>query len=165
MAPRWELVRAGALPGDDGQLLLVDREDGPDGRTVCVVPGHLVHRARDGELVRLLDEQDLENARLFTAAPALRETLAALLAWRRGREAAATHAGTRHGSSWTNSAAGPGQAVRHRAARRGSSDMGRCDRIPGALATTGGHLLVAEDESTLRLRRPARSCTAMTSKR
>lgn len=82
MAPRWELVRVGALPGDDGQLLLVDGEDGPDGRTVCVVPGHLVHRARDGEFVRLLDEQDLENAWLFAAAPALRETLAALLAWR-----------------------------------------------------------------------------------
>lgn len=34
-------------------------------------------------------------------------------------------------------------------AQEGESDMGRCDRIQGALATTGGHLLVAEGGWTL----------------
>jgi len=78
---RLEIVRAGALPGDDGQLLLVDRADGPHGRTVCIVPGRLVASTRDGDCVRRLDLQDLMNARLFAAARELRESLIGLLTW------------------------------------------------------------------------------------
>jgi hypothetical protein len=83
MSAGWEVVRPGALPGDVGPLLIVDRGDGPDGRTVCAIPGHLVHRRPDGAAVRLLDEQDLENALLFAAACDMRHMLARLVGWER----------------------------------------------------------------------------------
>ena len=33
----WNVVPPNRLPGDDGQILIVDREDGPNGRTVCII--------------------------------------------------------------------------------------------------------------------------------
>ena len=79
--PGWEVQRAGALPGDDGQLLVLDREDGPHGRTVCVVPGNLFWNKAGGDLVRLLDEDDLANATLLAAAKQMRDALQGLVAW------------------------------------------------------------------------------------
>ena len=59
----------------------LDRKDGPNGRTVCVIPGHLEWRVAARGVVRLLDEQDVENARLIAAAPQLRAALAGLVEW------------------------------------------------------------------------------------
>ena len=39
MTPVWEIVRTGALPGDDGQLLLIDRGRGGRG-------AYRLHRSR-----------------------------------------------------------------------------------------------------------------------
>ena len=81
MTPAWEIVRTGALPGDDGQLLLLDREDGAGGRTVCIVPGHLEWRTADGGFVRLLDEEDIANAKIIAAAPRMQAVLQRLTEW------------------------------------------------------------------------------------
>ena len=81
MMPGWVIQRAGALPGDDGQLLILDRKDGLNGRTVCVVPGNLFWNKTGGDLVRLLDEDDLANATLLAAAKPMRDALQALVAW------------------------------------------------------------------------------------
>ena len=81
MTPAWEIVRTGALPGDDGQLSLLDREDGAGGRTVCIVPGHLEWRTAEGDFVRLLDENDVTNARVIAAAPRMHAVLQRLTEW------------------------------------------------------------------------------------
>lgn len=67
--------------GQDGHLRIVDAEDGPAGRVVCVVPGHLERQVTPDRAVRLLDEQDAKNARLIAAVPELRSVLAALVKW------------------------------------------------------------------------------------
>ncbi len=82
MSAPWHidrLVRPRA--GQDGYLQIVDAEDGPTGRVVCVIPGHLVWQATPDRTVHLLDEQDADNARLITAAPELRAALTALVEW------------------------------------------------------------------------------------
>ena len=89
----WNVVPPNRLPGDDGQILIVDREDGPNGRTVCIIPGRLLYLNVERDFVRLLDEQDLENARLFAAAPRLRAVLADLIEW-------ATRAGSPEAPCW-----------------------------------------------------------------
>lgn len=81
MNPVWTLDRISPSAGHPGLLLVLDREDGPAGRTVCVIPGHLEWRITARGVVRLLDEQDVENARLIAAAPQLRAVLAALVEW------------------------------------------------------------------------------------
>ena len=81
MSSTWTIDRVRALPGDNGQILILDREDGPDGRTVCSIQGHLAWQRSEDDFVRLLDEQDIENARLIAAAPAMRRILADLLQW------------------------------------------------------------------------------------
>jgi len=81
MSPTWSLDRDRPQAGDNGPLQVVDREDGPSGRIVCVIPGHLVWQASLDRVVRLLDEDDVENARLIEAAPQLRDALAALIEW------------------------------------------------------------------------------------
>jgi hypothetical protein len=75
------VVPPNRLPGDDGQILIVHREDVPNGRTVCIIPGSLLYLNVERDFVRLLDEQDLENARLFAAAPRLRAVLTDLIEW------------------------------------------------------------------------------------
>ena len=77
----WQLSPADAQVGDETPLLVLDREDDPEGRTICVIPGRLSRRVADGEFVRLLDEQDLANATAITLLPNLRSTLAELIEW------------------------------------------------------------------------------------
>ena len=79
--PGWEVQRAGALPDHDDPMLILDREDGPNGRTVCVVPGNLFWNKAGGDFVRLLDEDDLANATLLAAAKQMRDALLGLVAW------------------------------------------------------------------------------------
>lgn len=81
MAGMWDIVPPDARPGEETPLTIIDREDGPDGRTVCVVPGNLSWQKSDNNFVRLLDEDDIANARLLAAAPKIRSALAALLGW------------------------------------------------------------------------------------
>lgn len=81
MIPAWSIGRPSPRAGHPGLLLVLDQEDGPLGRTVCVVPGHLEWQITPQTVVRLLDEQDVENARLIAMAPQLRAVLAALVAW------------------------------------------------------------------------------------
>ena len=81
MIPAWSVDRASPRAGHPGLLLVLDQEAGPLGRTVCVVPGHLEWEITPQSVVRLLDEQDVENARLIAMAPQLRAVLAALVAW------------------------------------------------------------------------------------
>ncbi len=80
MAAAWEIVTVGMSPGDDGQVLVIDRTAGCGGRTVCVVPGRLLRQA-DGTFMRRLDDKDIGNARLLAAAPQLRAVLTDLAAW------------------------------------------------------------------------------------
>lgn len=81
MIPAWSIDRARPSAGHPGLLLVRDREDGPNGRTVCVIPGHLEWRITARGVVRLLDGQDVGNARLIAAAPQLRSVLAELVEW------------------------------------------------------------------------------------
>lgn len=81
MAGMWDIVPPDARPGAETSLTIIDREDGPDGRTVCIVPGNLNWQKSAGILVRLLDEDDIANARLLATAPQLRSALAVLLGW------------------------------------------------------------------------------------
>lgn len=81
MGAQWELVPVGSVPGDAGQILIVNREDGADGRTVCVVPGKLLWHREESDFVRRLDEQDIQNAQTIVTAPKLRAALASLVEW------------------------------------------------------------------------------------
>ena len=81
MPTTWELAPLNPQVGAETPLLILDREDGPDGRTICIVPGNLAMRVADGEFVRLLNKQDLANARAILLMPHLRTTLADLIEW------------------------------------------------------------------------------------
>ena len=81
MSASWNIDRVLPVAGQEGLLRVLDREDGPYGRTVCVIPGHLEWQATPDRPVRLLDEQDVGNARLIVAAPGLRTALAGLVEW------------------------------------------------------------------------------------
>jgi len=80
MNPVWSLDRINPATGHPGLLLVLDHEDGPNGRTVCVIPGHLEWRITARGVLRVLDGQDVENAHLI-AAPQLRSVLANLVEW------------------------------------------------------------------------------------
>ncbi len=41
MATPWELAPSDPAVGDETPLLILDRGDGPEGRTICFVPGKL----------------------------------------------------------------------------------------------------------------------------
>jgi len=71
----WSIGRLWLRAGESGPLRVIDREDGPSGRTVCLIPGHLAWQAPDGSVVDLLDEDDIAHARLIAAAPQLRAAL------------------------------------------------------------------------------------------
>ncbi len=81
MSDPWTIDRGRLRAGDRGPVQVIDREDGPSGRIVCVVPGHLVWKASPDSAVQLLDESDITNVRLIRAAPQLRAALAALIEW------------------------------------------------------------------------------------
>jgi len=72
---------ATAEAGQETALQIVDLEDGPAGRTVCIVPGNLSRRAPDGEFGRLLDQQDIANASMILLLPRLRSTMSELVEW------------------------------------------------------------------------------------
>ena len=78
--PREQLP-AHAEVGDETPLTIIDREDGPEGRTVCVIPANLSRRIADGTFVRLLDEQDVANAIAILLLPRLHSALADLVEW------------------------------------------------------------------------------------
>jgi len=80
-APRWQISPATAEGRRETALQIVDREDGPDRRAVCIVPGNLSRRAPDGEFVRILDQQDIANASMILLMPRLRSTLFDLVGW------------------------------------------------------------------------------------
>lgn len=81
MPSPWEISPPSAEAGDEMPLLILDRGDGPDGRTICIIPGRLSRRTADGEFVRLLDEQDIANAAAILLVPELRRVLADLIEW------------------------------------------------------------------------------------
>ena len=70
-----------AEAGDETPLTIIDREDGPEGRTVCVIPGNLSRRIADGTFVRLLDEQDVAIAIAILLLPRLHNALTDLVEW------------------------------------------------------------------------------------
>ncbi len=41
MSASWSIGRLWLRAGDSGPLRVIDRKDGPSGRTVCLIPGHL----------------------------------------------------------------------------------------------------------------------------
>lgn len=81
IVPSWSIDPVLSVAGLEGPLRVLDRGDGPHGRSVCVIPGHLGSQATPDRLVRLLDERDVENARLIGAAPKFRTVLAGLVEW------------------------------------------------------------------------------------
>lgn len=81
MSASWSVGRLWLRAGESGPLPIIDRENGPSGRIVCLIPGHLAWQAPDGSVVDLLDEDDIAHARLIAAAPWLRAAFAALVAW------------------------------------------------------------------------------------
>jgi len=81
MSDPWTIDRIRLRAGDRGPVQVIDREDGPSGRIVCVIPGHLVWQASPDSELQLLDEIDVESAKLIQVAPQLRAVLAALIEW------------------------------------------------------------------------------------
>ena len=81
--PRWTLEPATPQAGDPGPLIIKDVEDAPIRWSVCVIPGSLGHQRPGGDLVQLLDEDDIAAARLIAAAPTMRSLLQALVQWAR----------------------------------------------------------------------------------
>lgn len=77
----WEMVPAIAQVGQATALRIVDREDGPDGRTVCIIPGNLQQRLDNGAFARLLDEQDIANAAMILMLPRLHSAMSDLVEW------------------------------------------------------------------------------------
>ncbi len=51
MSGSWSIGRLWLRAEESGPLRIIDRKDGPAGRTVCVIPGHLVWQAPDGSAV------------------------------------------------------------------------------------------------------------------
>ena len=41
MTTAWEVAPPNPQVGAETPLLILDREDGPEGRTICVIPGNL----------------------------------------------------------------------------------------------------------------------------
>jgi hypothetical protein len=80
-AATWEMVPATPEAGQQSALQIVDGDNSPDGRTVCVIPGNLKRRLDDGNFTRLLDEQDVANAAIILLLPPLRNTIFRLVEW------------------------------------------------------------------------------------
>ena len=80
-AATWEMVPAKAEAGQESALQIVDCDNGPDGRTVCIIPGNLKRRLDDGNFTRLFDEQDIANAAMILLLPQLRNTMFRLVGW------------------------------------------------------------------------------------
>ncbi len=76
-----EMVPATAEAGQQSALQIVDGDNSPDGRTVCIIPGNLKRRLDDGNFMQLLDEQDVPNAAMILLLPRLRNTMFRLVEW------------------------------------------------------------------------------------
>jgi hypothetical protein len=76
-----EMVPATAEAGQQSALQIVDGDNSPDGRTVCIIPGNLKRRLDDGNFMQLLDEQDVPNAAMILLLPQLRNTMFRLVEW------------------------------------------------------------------------------------
>ena len=93
MARPWEMSPGNVQAGDAGPLLIFDPSDGPERRTVCILPGKLARQAQDSALHRVLDDRDLANATAIMLVPRMGEVLAELVQW-------ATHMGGWDASCW-----------------------------------------------------------------
>lgn len=80
-APVWTVDPSAAEAGDLGPVLIRDPEAGPEGATVCVIPGRLTRRVPGGGMQQVLDEDDIDCARLIAMAPRPQAALTALLRW------------------------------------------------------------------------------------
>jgi len=77
----WTVEQRFVQPGDEGPVVVRDMDAAPDGRIVCIIRGHLVHRRRNGDVVALLDEDDIAALRLILAAPRMKQILQVLRLW------------------------------------------------------------------------------------
>lgn len=80
-ARRWILDPPQPRPGDPGPIAIRDSKAPASVATVCLIAGKRECRREDGTTVRLLDEDDIAQARLISAAPRLRSAIEALLRW------------------------------------------------------------------------------------
>ena len=71
LPPRWEIIEVGRTTIDDGQILIVDRTNDADRRTVSIVVGRLARDGATGNFQRVLDAE----------AETLRLALSRLLDW------------------------------------------------------------------------------------
>jgi hypothetical protein len=79
--PHWVLDPAFPQPGEPGSITIRNTEDAPTRWPVCVIPGSLGQRSPGGEVVRLLDEDDIAAAKLISIAPEMHRALQALVGW------------------------------------------------------------------------------------
>jgi hypothetical protein len=68
-------------PGEPGPITIRNTEDAPTHWPVCVIPGSLGQRSPGGEVVQLLDEDDIAAAKLIAIAPQMHRALQALVRW------------------------------------------------------------------------------------
>ncbi len=89
-SPHWVLAPASPQTGEPGAITIRAIEEAPTHWAVCVIPGSLGRQMPNGEIVQLLDEDDIAAARLIATAPKMRGALQALVQWARytgGRDA------------------------------------------------------------------------------
>jgi hypothetical protein len=59
--PHWVLDPTSPKPGEPGPITVRNTEDGPTHWPVCVIPGSLGQRSPEGEIIQLLDEDDIRG--------------------------------------------------------------------------------------------------------
>jgi hypothetical protein len=79
--PHWVLDPTSPKPGEPGPITVRNTEDAPTHWPVCVIPGSLGQRSPEGEIIQLLDEDDIATAKLIAIAPQMHRTLQALVRW------------------------------------------------------------------------------------
>ena len=81
--PYWVLDPPSPQTGEPGPITVRAIEEAPPRWAVCVIPGSLGRQMPNGEIVQLLDEDDIAAARLIATAPKMRGALQALVQWAR----------------------------------------------------------------------------------
>ncbi len=79
--PEWRLDPPTPRPGEPGPLVIGEIDQRPTKWPICIVPGSLARRVPEGTIVRMLDKDDIANARLIAAAPRMRAVIEGLLIW------------------------------------------------------------------------------------